>query len=85
MNKLYYYLIIINIITLLIYGLDKYLAIKNLRRISEFSLFFLSFIGGPLGALLGMLIFRHKTKKIKFYTVNILCIILYIYIVIMVK
>lgn len=85
MNKLYYYLIIINIITFFIYGIDKYLAIKNFRRVSEFTLFFLSFIGGPLGAILGMFIFRHKTKKIKFYIINILCIILYIYIVIMVK
>ena len=85
MNKLYYYLIIINIITMLIYGLDKLLAIKKLRRISEFSLFFLSFIGGPIGALIGMLLFRHKTKKIYFYIIDILSIILYLYIIIMIK
>lgn len=60
------YLIIINIVSLCIYGIDKLLAIKKKKRISEFVLLYFGFIGGPLGSYLGMLIFRHKIKKIKF-------------------
>lgn len=59
-------LLIWNIITLLIYGLDKFFAIKNLRRISELTLVIVSFLGGGIGSLLGMLLFRHKTQKLKF-------------------
>lgn len=80
MNKLIYYLIIINIVSFLLFGLDKYLAIKNKNRISEISLFFLMFIGGPIGSLLGMLIFHHKTRKIKFYIYVFLSILLWTYI-----
>jgi uncharacterized membrane protein YsdA (DUF1294 family) len=48
------------------FGLDKYFAIKHKYRISEKKLLLLSLIGGSLGAILGMNIFRHKTKKSKF-------------------
>ena len=60
------YLIILNIITFLIMGIDKYLAIKKKYRISEFHLLTLTLFGGSVGSLLGMIIFRHKTKKMKF-------------------
>ena len=43
------YLIIINIISFIIMGLDKLFAIKNKRRISENTLLFLSIIGGVFG------------------------------------
>ena len=52
------YLVIINIITFLLYGVDKYFAIKNMYRISEFILLFFSFIGGVVGALFGMYFVR---------------------------
>ena len=57
------YLVVINIISFFTYGLDKYLAIKNKRRISENSLISLSIIGGSIGSILGMFFFHHKTKK----------------------
>jgi len=69
------YLITINIITFLVYGLDKKLAKEHRRRISEKSLLSLGIIGGALGGLIGMEVFRHKTKKGYFYIVNILMII----------
>lgn len=71
------YLIIINIITFLIYGLDKYFAKKRMFRISEKILFILSIMGGFLGAIIGMKKFRHKTKKIIFKIVNIISLIIW--------
>lgn len=61
-----YYLIIINVFEFIMMGLDKLLAIKHKNRIPEITLITLSMIGGSIGAILGMLIFRHKTKKWKF-------------------
>lgn len=75
------YLVVINLLTLVIYGIDKLLAILHKVRVMERILFLLAFIGGGLGALLGMLIFRHKTLKIKFYLWNVTCIILWVYVI----
>lgn len=72
------YLIILNIITFLIMGIDKYLAIKKKYRISEFHLITLTLFGGSVGSLLGMIIFRHKTKKMKFLIIIPLSIIIHI-------
>ena len=72
MKYIIYYLAIINIITFIMYGIDKKRAIKKEIRISERTLISLGFIGGCLGALLGMCIFHHKTRKIWFYIGNII-------------
>ena len=77
-----WYLIGINIITFILYGIDKYLAMKGLYRISEYSLFCISFFGGCVGALLGMNVFHHKIQKVKFWLLNILFIITWITIII---
>ena len=60
------YLILINLITFVVYGVDKSLAIKHKWRISEATLIMLAVIGGSIGAFLGMQVFRHKTKHMKF-------------------
>ena len=60
------YLVFINVITFIFYGIDKFLAIKKWYRISEFILLLFGLLGGILGSLLAMLFFRHKTRKIKF-------------------
>lgn len=57
------YLVIINAVTFLVYGSDKHKAIKNKWRIPEKSLLLLALVGGSAGAVLGMQVFRHKTKK----------------------
>ncbi len=57
------YLLLINIITFFVYGIDKWKARRNRFRIKEATLLTLAFIGGSVGALLGMSAFRHKTKK----------------------
>jgi len=55
-----------NIVTFALYGADKQKARKNKRRISEATLILCAFIMGGAGALLGMSVFRHKTKHLKF-------------------
>ena len=74
-KSLMIYLIIINIISLFICIIDKVKSIHNKYRISEKTLLFLSGIGGCFGMALGMNISHHKTKKLKFKLVYILCII----------
>lgn len=61
------YLIGINGISFLVYGLDKWKARNKKYRISEKMLLLLAAIGGSIGAYVGMQIFRHKTQKAKFY------------------
>ena len=90
-EALLYYLIVINIVTFLVYGIDKaaskrgqsqtrlsYAKRKQARpkvkwkakqgswRISEATLLILAVIGGSIGALLGMKVWRHKTQHKKF-------------------
>lgn len=60
------YFIAINIITFLVYGIDKWKAKRNHWRISEYTLLMLALIGGVIGAWIGMKIFHHKTKHKKF-------------------
>ena len=67
MNKaLIYYLISINILTFIVYGIDKRKAEKRSWRISEATLLMLAAIGGSVGALFGMIIWHHKTLHKKF-------------------
>jgi len=73
-----YYLIILNIIAFLCYFLDKYFAIKNKRRISEYTLLTLSIFGGCFAALMAMYIFHHKTRKVKFILTNWIFVIIWI-------
>ena len=60
------YLVVINIITFIVYVDDKRRAKKRSWRTSEASLIGLAVIGGSVGALLAMLIARHKTRHIEF-------------------
>ena len=61
------YLVIINVIAFIIYGIDKRKAKKHLWRIPEATLIGLALMGGSVGAFLGMRLFHHKTKHIKFF------------------
>ena len=66
MRFLTYYLAVINFLTWFIYGLDKGRAKAGKWRIPERTLLILAAAGGSAGALAGMLMFRHKTRKAKF-------------------
>ncbi len=61
------YLVMINVLSFFIMGLDKVKAKKQRYRISENTLLFIALIGGSLGSYLAMYCFYHKTKHIKFY------------------
>ena len=65
-KALLYYLIVINVVTFLVYGIDKWKAKQGSWRISEATLLMLAVIGGSIGALLGMKVWRHKTQHKKF-------------------
>jgi uncharacterized membrane protein YsdA (DUF1294 family) len=58
----------INVLTLLIYGVDKRAARKAGYRVPESTLLFFGVIGGWPGAMLGQQLFRHKTQKQPFKT-----------------
>ena len=72
------YLIIINLITFIVFGVDKRAAIKKRSRIRVSTLLTLSFVGGSLGGLIAMYLFRHKTKKLQFTLLLTLKLILHI-------
>ena len=72
------YLIGINVVAFLYFGIDKLKAKYNKPRISERMLWFLSAIGGWLGSLVGMKIFRHKTKKLSFQTMMVVIITIHL-------
>ena len=65
-NALKYYLVIVNILAFILYGLDKQKAVRKQWRISEAQLLGIAVIGGSIGAILGMQFFHHKTRKWKF-------------------
>lgn len=66
MKYIIIYLICINVASFCMYGIDKYKASHNKWRISEVTLIVSAVIGGSIGALIGMRIFHHKTRKKKF-------------------
>ena len=60
------YLIVINLIAFLAMLIDKKKAKYGKWRIPEQTLLILAIIGGSIGAIAGMYVFRHKTKKLRF-------------------
>lgn len=66
MKLIMLYWMLINILTFLVFGIDKYKACAGKYRIREIVLFALSIAGGAAGGLLAMYIFRHKIRKMTF-------------------
>lgn len=60
------YLLIVNLIGFALMGIDKAKARKNKWRIPEKTLFFFAIIGGSIGSIAGMQVFRHKTQHNSF-------------------
>ena len=68
-----FYLIFLALMSLaafILYGIDKRKAKRGAWRIPEATLLGIGFCGGAIGALIGMNLFRHKTKHWYFWTVN---------------
>ena len=57
----------VNLALLCVMGWDKAAAVRGSRRVPETTLLALAVIGGSVGGILGMLLFRHKTRKRAFY------------------
>ena len=66
MKLLLYYLLIINAAGFLLMLVDKWKAKKNRWRIRESTLLIVAALGGSIGSLAGMYLFRHKTQHLKF-------------------
>ena len=66
MSCLAYYLLAINAVAFIMYGIDKYKAKKAKWRIPEATLLLLAVLGGSIGAWMGMKVWHHKTKHKKF-------------------
>lgn len=66
MKELCIILVLINVITFLTYGIDKWKAQHGKWRISEATLLILAILGGSIGAFAGMRIWHHKTQHLKF-------------------
>jgi len=76
------YIILINFFELYLMHADKQKAKKGLWRIPEKTLLLISILGGSLGGILGMYIFRHKTKHWKFVVGMPLILVLQITVII---
>ena len=63
---LIYYLLAVNVLTFIVYGVDKWKAQHGRWRVPEATLMGLAALGGSVGAWLAMQLFRHKTQKKKF-------------------
>ncbi len=73
---LIYYLLAVNVLTFIVYGVDKWKARSGRWRVPEATLMGLAALGGSVGAWLAMQLFRHKTQKKKFrYGVPILFVL----------
>ena len=66
MKLLYSYLLIINAAGFLLMLVDKWKAKKNRWRVRESTLLLVAALGGSVGSLAGMYLFRHKTQHLKF-------------------
>ena len=63
---LWLYLAVITLVTFAVFGIDKLKARKGAWRVPEATLMLLCAIGGSIGGLAGMYVFRHKTLHKKF-------------------
>lgn len=72
------YIGVCSLVTLVFYGIDKARAVDGAWRIPEKVLLILSAVGGALGGLLAIYLFRHKTRKWYFPFVNIFALVVYV-------
>ena len=56
----------VNVITFVVYGIDKLKAKKGKWRVPETTLLLLAIVGGSVGAWCGVKVWHHKTMHAKF-------------------
>ena len=78
------YLVLMNLIAFIAFGIDKWKARNNAWRIPETTLFLLAILSGSIGAKLGMHIWHHKTKHLSFVigvpVIMLLQVVLFVFI-----
>lgn len=62
MEYLIYYFVLLNILCFVLFGLDKWFSKNKKRRVRNRTLLGFSILGGSIGSLFGMYLFRHKTQ-----------------------
>lgn len=80
-KSMYSYILLINLLTFVLMGLDKHYACHRKSRISEVVLLLCGFMGGGIAGLIAMTVFKHKIRKLAFYLVywtNTLLVMLYL-------
>lgn len=76
MNAPICYIVVINLVSFMMFGIDKYKARRGQWRISEATLLAVAAIGGSIGAWMGMKVWHHKTLHSKFrYGVPIILLV----------
>lgn len=76
MNAPICYIVVINLVSFMMFGIDKYKARRGQWRISEATLLAVAAIGGSIGARMGMKVWHHKTLHSKFrYGVPIMSLV----------
>lgn len=78
--KIYY--ILVNLLTFILFFIDKEKSKRNMWRTKESILLSFIIIGGFVGGILGMYVFRHKTKKLYFKIVALLFLLVHFYLII---
>ncbi|MCK4228482.1 DUF1294 domain-containing protein [Enterobacter asburiae] len=74
-NPVVMWFLLINVLTLALYGADKMAARKGMRRVPEATLLVFGVTGGWPGAIVGQQLFRHKTQKQPFKTYFFLSVV----------
>lgn len=74
-NIIFSYLAFINVLGFVLMGIDKQKARRKKWRIPEKTLFLTAILGGSIGSILGMQIFRHKTRHTAF-VIGMPCILI---------
>jgi uncharacterized membrane protein YsdA (DUF1294 family) len=59
-------LVVLNVVSFALFGIDKRRAVRGSRRISENALLLSALVSGTIGAWAGVFVFRHKTRKLSF-------------------
>ncbi|MFV0599453.1 MAG: DUF1294 domain-containing protein [Bacteroidales bacterium] len=78
MNPFFLYLIIINIISILVFTIDKVQAKNQKQRIPEKILHLLEALGGVFGIILTMYVIHHKSSKWQYYIITFIILIAWI-------
>ncbi|MGB4439450.1 MAG: DUF1294 domain-containing protein [Sedimentibacter sp.] len=75
------YLVLINLISFIMFYVDKQKARRDKWRIQEKTLHLTSFLGGTIGSIVAMILFHHKTKKTAFVAITGIALIVNIFVI----